>query len=243
MRGYKNEQRENITVGINHNTGDVSYPVHDYGRLAKSSVLACGGGFEYSSNILAVGGGKMKLKYILQFCKKNKYLSLMKYGDKKYLSAGEVTALVQGISPQWEIKDYFAAMGIDEGSRENYAAFEDIDGEDINVDELDKLSALPFTIGTGGDTYKLFTRTDGRIMVLNTQYITVFRDEFAIEYYSRGALDYIFVVSRGICVGIITATSLNMQQLTEFAGIIREGFHHNFKTNFLDNGGQIEITD
>lgn len=74
-------------------------------------------------------------------------------------------------------------------------------------------------------------------------YITAFRDEFAIEYYSRGDGYLIFVVSRGICVGTIQATPMNMQQLTEFAGIIREGFHHNFKTNFLDNGGQIEITD
>lgn len=30
LRGYKNEQRENITVGINHNTGDVSYTVYNY---------------------------------------------------------------------------------------------------------------------------------------------------------------------------------------------------------------------
>lgn len=185
----------------------------------------------------------MKLKYILQFCKKNKYLSLVQYGDKKYLSAGEVTALVQGISPKWSIDDYYTAMGVDEGRRENYTAYEDVDCEDINVDELDQLSALPFTIGTGGDTYKLFTRTDGRIMVLNTKYITVFRDEFAIEYYSRGEGHLIYVVSRGICVGTIQATPMNMKQLTEFAGIIRDGFQRNYKTNFLDNGGQIEITD
>ena len=102
---------------------------------------------------------------------------------------------------------------------------------------------MPFTIGSGSEIYKLFTRTDGRIMILNTKYITAFRDEFAIEYYSRGDGYLIFVVSRGICVGIITATSMNMQQLTEFARIIRDGFKRNYETNFMDNGGQIEITD
>ncbi len=80
-------------------------------------------------------------------------------------------------------------------------------------------------------------------MILNTKYITAFRDEFAIEYYSRGEGHLIYVVSRGICVGTIQATPMNMKQLTEFAGIIRDGFQRNYKTNFLDNGGQIEITD
>lgn len=187
----------------------------------------------------------MKLDYIFKFCRKNKYISLEQYGDMKYLSDGVVTVLVQGISPQWEIDDYFTAMGIEEESREKYQAYDCTNEQNpkIEVEELDRLSALTFTIGSGSEIYKLFTRTDGRIMVLNTKYITVFRDEFAVEYYSRGALDYIFVVSRGICVGIITATSLNMQQLTEFAGIIRDGFKRNYETNFMDNGGQIEITD
>jgi hypothetical protein len=187
----------------------------------------------------------MKLDYIFKFCRKNKYISLKQYGDMKYLSDGEVTVLVQGISPQWEIDDYFTAMGIDEASREKYQAYDCTNEQDpeIEVKELDKLSALPFTIGSGSEIYKLFTRTDGRIMILNTKYITAFRDEFAIEYYSRGDGYLIFVVSRGICVGIITATSMNMQQLTEFARIIRDGFKRNYETNFMDNGGQIEITD
>ncbi len=61
----------------------------------------------------------MKLDYIFKFCRRRKYISLEQYGDMKYLSDGVVTVLVQGISPQWEIDDYFTAMGIEEESREN----------------------------------------------------------------------------------------------------------------------------
>ena len=191
------------------------------------------------------GGGINEIRLYFQILPKEQIHIVETVWRYEILSDGEVTVLVQGISPQWEIDDYFTAMGIDEASREKYQAYDCTNEQDpeIEVKELDKLSALPFTIGSGSEIYKLFTRTDGRIMILNTKYITAFRDEFAIEYYSRGDGYLIFVVSRGICVGIITATSMNMQQLTEFARIILDGFKRNYETNFMDNGGQIEITD
>ncbi|MCD8391547.1 MAG: hypothetical protein LUD03_06895 [Firmicutes bacterium] len=186
----------------------------------------------------------MQLKGMIGNCKKRKHIEILFYNEVKFLSDGRSAMCIERIAPDWGIRDIFTAMDLTEDAQEGFFTRNSETSENVNPDELVRLTRLMYSLNINGEPLQPFLFPDGRVIFVDLELMRVFRDEGNKEYFCKpNDVPLIFIRADGGLIGTVFPTQVNLESVRMFLGQLAKGVDAAAEAGFLDAGGQVEIAE
>lgn len=190
----------------------------------------------------------MKLKEMLKFCNKARYIQMEYSGRSKYLSDGTMCAFIGDIAPQWNSRDAASALELTD---EQLEGFNLLDGEPemtglrFEIADMTPVEKLAYSLDCDGMGLQPFMLPDDKMFFVETKKLKVF-DNMGIRKYffgKYGGREAVYIATDTFVVGAICAQRVNLNHMNSFAQKLNFGVKTSAANDFLDAGGQMVITD
>lgn len=188
------------------------------------------------------------LKEMMNLCKKEKSIDVLKYGKQRFLESTSAAACLDLCAPDWTIGDILTALEIPDEERDDYVTGKGIEQYDtINPDNLIECVRLTYSINVGGCSLQPFMLKDGRAFFVDEKNLKIFHETSMCKYYYAVSLagDPALIVAKdnGYVVGFIRIIKVDADRMGNFATSLSDGIYRAALNGFNVFGGQMSLTD
>ena len=188
----------------------------------------------------------MKLKAMLKFCKAEKHIEVIYYGNHKYVSSGNVMMCTDKVAPDWFSHDFATMLEIDKETLNNFYS-EDHMGkcELLKVENLTKIGRLDFSVSSADRVLVPFTMPTGDVFFVENDKLSVFDDSGIRQYYygKWNGVPSVYIAVDTMVIGAIVCTKVNLLVMKNVTEMLFKGITKSAAIGFLDAGGQVFIDD
>lgn len=192
----------------------------------------------------------MMLKKMLAFCKKAKNISIIFFGEQKFLSDGKMAAFIGEEAEEWKSKDCSIFLELGEAADEQYKLKDGQINEnpEINVTDMQRVEELKYSLNMDGTVLKPFMLPDRKIFFVDMARMKVFENEHPKSYFcdkvsENNKYPALVIARNTFPIGYVYPMKINLDTMKHFAQELNIGVEASAKTGFCDAGGQLTIED